>query len=115
LKVKKSRDGIINRISLQRAYRIIHSRNPIARPVGQITFMALRDIAIDKEICYNYAMIDGTVYDEFECHCCSPDCRGKVSGNDWQHPALRERYAGYFSPYLQHLIDKLHLAQTEVA
>ena len=52
-------------------------------------------------------MMDCTPYDEFECHCGSPNCRGTVRGNDWQRPELWAKYAGYFSPYLQRRIDRL--------
>ena len=67
----------------------------------------LRDIAPDEEICIDYAMCDGSPYDEFECHCGRPNCRGRVTGNDWQLPALQSRYAGYFIPYLQRRITKM--------
>jgi SET domain-containing protein len=98
-------------IGLQRAYRINHSCKPSAGPVGQITFVALRDIALNEEICYDYAMTDGISYDEFECHCGSEQCRGKVTGDDWQRPELWERYAGHFSPYLLKRIEKLRQAE----
>jgi uncharacterized protein len=94
-------------IGLQKAYRINHACKPTAGVVGQMTFVALRDIAADEEVCYDYAMTDGTAYDEFDCHCGSELCRGKVSGDDWQRPELWERYAGHFSPYLQRRIDQL--------
>jgi SET domain-containing protein len=94
-------------IGLQKAYRINHACEPAAGVVGQVTFVALRDIAVDEEVCYDYAMTDGTAYDEFECHCGSKLCRGKVSGDDWKLPQLWERYAGHFSPYLQRRIDQL--------
>jgi uncharacterized protein len=105
-------------IGIQKAYRINHSCEPTAAPIGQITFFALRDIAVDEEICYDYAMTDGTAYDEFECHCGSVYCRGKISGDDWKRPELWERYAGHFSPYLQRRIDQLKVhshAATESA
>jgi len=94
-------------IGLQKAYRINHACAPTAVVVGQVTFVALRDIAVDEEVCYDYAMTDGTAYDEFECHCGSELCRGKVSGDDWKRPELWERYAGHFSPYLQRRIEQL--------
>jgi len=101
----------ISPIGDQDAYRINHSCDPTAGPVGQITFVALRDIAADEEICYDYAMTDGTPYDEFGCACGSKHCRGRVSGNDWQLPELWERYARHFSPYLQRRIDRLIAGQ----
>lgn len=89
------------------AYRINHSCNPNAGAVGQITFVALRDIAPGEEVCYDYAMTDGVPYDEFTYACGHPHCRGQVSGSDWMRPELWERYGNYFSAYLLRRIDRL--------
>lgn len=81
-----------------------HSCEPNAGFCGQVALVALRDIPAGEEVTFDYAMCDGSPYDEFECHCGSPRCRGRVSGEDWKIPALQQRYAGYFSPYLQRRI-----------
>jgi hypothetical protein len=81
-----------------------HSCDPNAGLSGQITLVAMRDIRPGEEITYDYAMSDGSPYDEFTCSCGSPHCRGHVSGEDWRRPDLWSRYAGYFSPYLQRRI-----------
>jgi len=86
---------------------INHSCDPNLGLSGQITLVAMRDIEVGEELCFDYAMSDGTPYDEFECDCGSPYCRGHVTGEDWRNPELWERYAGYFSPYLQRRIDNL--------
>jgi hypothetical protein len=92
---------------LEPADYVNHSCEPNLGLRGQISLVALRDIQADEEVCFDYAMTDSTPYDEFECHCGLPTCRGIVSGNDWQRPELWARYAGYFSPYLQRRIDRL--------
>jgi hypothetical protein len=84
-----------------------HSCTPNAGLNGQITLVAMRDIAVDEEICFDYAMSDSSDYDEFVCACGAPDCRQKVTGNDWKLPELQRRYAGYFSPYLQRRILRM--------
>ncbi len=84
-----------------------HSCEPNLGLRGQITLVALRDIQPGEEVCIDYAMTDSTPYDEFECHCGSPGCRSKVTGNDWKLPELWSKYAGYFSSYLQRRIDRL--------
>jgi uncharacterized protein len=86
---------------------INHSCDPNLGLRGQITLVALRDIEVGEEVCFDYAMTDCTPYDEFECHCGSRNCRGTVRGEDWQLPELWAKYAGYFSPYLQRRIDRL--------
>jgi SET domain-containing protein len=84
-----------------------HCCNPNAGMSGQIALVAMRDIDAGEEVCYDYAMSDGSPYDEFECACGTHDCRGRVTGEDWRNPDLWEHYAGYFSPYLQRRIDRL--------
>lgn len=84
-----------------------HSCEPNGGLSGQIELVALRDIALGEEITFDYAMSDGSDYDEFQCECGAPNCRGTVRGTDWRNPALWEKYAGHFSPYLQRRIEKI--------
>ncbi len=84
-----------------------HSCQPTAGMSGQIGVVALRDLAPGEEICVDYAMCDGSPYDEFTCGCGTPACRGRISGQDWMRPELQARYAGYFSPYLQRRIERM--------
>ena len=85
-----------------------HSCSPNAGLNGQITLVAMRDIERGEEVCFDYAMSDSSDYDEFECHCGTPACRKKITGNDWKLPDLQRHYRGFFSPYLQRRIDRLH-------
>ncbi len=78
-----------------------HSCSPNAGLRGQISLVALRDIEQGEEICFDYAMSDGCDYDTFDCRCGAAQCRGTVTGLDWQLPELRERYYGHFSSYLE--------------
>lgn len=84
-----------------------HCCQPNAGLSGQLTLVAMRDIQPGEEVSYDYAMSDGSPYDEFECRCGSPLCRGRVAADDWKRPDLWVRYAGYFSPYLQRRIERL--------
>jgi hypothetical protein len=86
---------------------INHSCEPNAGLDGQIAFVAMRRILPGEEVTIDYAMCDGSPYDEFDCACGSPICRGKVTGDDWRDPVLWERYAGHFSPYLQRRVEAL--------
>lgn len=89
------------------AYKSNHSCEPNCGFEGQITLVALRDIAEGEHVAFDYAMCDSTPYDEFACLCGSARCRGQISGNDWKDKELQQRYKGYFSPYLQKKIDAL--------
>ncbi|HTO09897.1 MAG TPA: SET domain-containing protein [Myxococcota bacterium] len=82
-----------------------HSCAPNSGLRGQIVLVAMRALEPGEEICFDYAMSDGTPYDEFTCGCGADTCRGKVTGEDWTRPELWDRYRGYFSPYLQRRID----------
>lgn len=86
---------------------INHGCDPNAGLSGQITLIAMRDIAAGEEICFDYAMCDGSALDEFVCECGSANCRGQVTGEDWRLPVLQRRNEGYFSPYLARRIRKL--------
>ena len=84
---------------------INHSCDANAGLDGQVVIRAMRDIEPGEEVTIDYAMVDGDPRDDFECLCGSPVCRHTVTGNDWMLPDLQKRYAGYFSPYLQHRIE----------
>jgi len=84
-----------------------HSCSPNAGLYGQIALVAMRDIAKDEEVCFDYAMSDCNDYDEFDCGCGMAECRGRIRGSDWALPELQQRYQGYFSLYLQRRIERM--------
>jgi hypothetical protein len=86
---------------------INHSCKPNCGMQGPITVVAMRDISPGEELTFDYATVDGVAYDEFDCLCNEPSCRGRITGDDWMLPDLQARYAGWFSPYLQRRIDAL--------
>lgn len=77
-----------------------HSCEPNCGMGGAAQVVAMRDITVGEALTFDYAMADGSDYDEFDCVCGSTACRGRASGTDWKRPDLQLRYAGYFSPYL---------------
>jgi uncharacterized protein len=88
-----------------------HSCDPNCGLRGQIALVALRRLEPGEEICFDYAMSDGTPYDEFDCGCGAKHCRGRITGEDWRRPELWKRYRGHFAPYLQRRIDGLLAAK----
>jgi uncharacterized protein len=84
-----------------------HSCSPNAGLQGQITLVAMRDIAPGEHICFDYAMSDAHPEFYLDCQCGSPNCRHRVTGNDWKLPELQARYDGYFSPYIQRQIEAM--------
>ena len=84
-----------------------HSCEPTCVLLGATVVIAWRDIEVGEELTFDYATADDTDYDEFDCFCESPSCRGKVTGNDWKRPELQQKYAGHFASYIQHQINLL--------
>jgi hypothetical protein len=60
----------------------------------------MRDIRAGEELTHDWAMMDDDDDYAVECKCGAPNCRGRLTGKDWQRPELQKRYAGYFSAYL---------------
>ena len=87
---------------------INHSCEPTVGFLGQIGLVAMRDIAANEEISFDYAMclhpVPGLPRYEMHCCCGSLNCRQIVTENDWQVPELQLKYFGYFQPYLQQII-----------
>ncbi len=73
---------------------------------GEISFVAMRDIAAGEELTHDWATTDDDDY-SLECKCGSSRCRKTVTGKDWQRPDLQEKYRGYFSAYLAAKINLL--------
>jgi SET domain-containing protein len=71
---------------------------------GEITFVAMRDIAAGEELTHDWATTDDDNY-SIECKCGSSRCRKTLTGKDWQRPDLQEEYRGYFSAYLAQKIN----------
>lgn len=83
-----------------------HSCEPSCVLLGATVVIAWRDIAVGEELTFDYATCDDSDYDEFECLCGADTCRGKVTGNDWKRPELREKYAGHFASYIEYQIQQ---------
>ena len=73
---------------------------------GEITFVAMRDIAAGEELTHDWCVTDDDDY-SVTCTCGSSQCRGTLTGKDWQRPELQKRYAGYFSAYLAEKIARM--------
>src|SRR3984893_10570505 len=72
---------------------------------GDITFVAMRDINAGEELTHDWA----TTYDDdyaVKCKSGAANCRGTLTGKDWQRPDLQKQYAGYFSAYLARKIAR---------
>ncbi|WP_375491626.1 SET domain-containing protein-lysine N-methyltransferase [uncultured Jatrophihabitans sp.] len=84
---------------------INHSCDPNLGFVDDRTLVARREITAHEELTVDYAtaVADGDFV--LFCHCETYRCRQVVEGTDWQIPQLQQRYAGWWTPALQALID----------
>ncbi len=79
---------------------INHSCEPNVGFAGNVVLVAMRDVAAGEELTTDYALFDD--YEgSMECRCGAAGCRRVIDGRDWRRPELQQRYAGYFSWYLQ--------------
>jgi SET domain-containing protein len=83
-----------------------HSCEPNVGILGQIIFVAMRDIDSGEELTIDYAMF-GADKEPMRCNCRSANCRGLITDSDWKIKKLQEKYKGYFSSYIQLKIDEI--------
>ena len=77
-----------------------HSCEPNVGFAGNVVLQAMRDIAPDEELTTDYALFDSPET-TMACTCGTASCRGVITGDDWRDPVLQQRYAGWFSTYLE--------------
>jgi hypothetical protein len=82
-----------------------HSCEPNVGFAGNSVLVAMRDVAPGEELTTDYALFD-TSPGEMTCRCGTNTCRGRITGADWELSQLQERYAGYFSSYIQRRIER---------
>ena len=82
-----------------------HSCDPNIGVKGQIVFVAMRDIEAGEELTHDWATTDDDTY-EMDCRCGAPNCRGTITGYDWERKDLQEKYEGYMSWYLLEKISR---------
>lgn len=96
-----------------------HSCEPNCGIRGSITLVSLRDIAPEEEITFDYSMTDAD-FEGMNCHpnipmvclCNSLSCRGVITGDDWRLTYIQQRYNGFFSNYIQKMIDQINAQKT---
>jgi uncharacterized protein len=77
-----------------------HSCEPNIGILGQIVFVAMRNIDSGEELTIDYAMF-GANKEPMRCNCRAANCRGLITDSDWESKDLQVKYRGYFSSYIQ--------------
>jgi hypothetical protein len=82
-----------------------HACDPNLGWVDAFTLATMVDVAAGAELLTDYAM--STVEPDWimRCHCASYRCRQMIEGTDWRIPQLQARYHGWWTPYVQRLVD----------
>jgi len=95
--------GFSTNVQLGIAERINHSCQPNCGFQGFCKVVALRPIESDESITIDYASMQSDDFDgsAFECHCGSPDCRGKVLPDDWKQILLTDPKIAFLQPFIQ--------------
>jgi SET domain-containing protein len=83
-----------------------HSCEPNIGVVGQIVFVALRDIEAGEELTHDWATTDDDGY-RLECRCGAVNCRGVITGQDWRRKDLQEKYGEHVSWHLREKIKRM--------
>jgi hypothetical protein len=82
-------------------YFLNHSCDPNLWLQDEITLIARREIQAGEEVTGDYALWETDPAWVIEpCRCGALACRGRITGNDWQIPALQQRYRGHFVPLI---------------
>ena len=76
---------------------------------GTYDLVARRDIPAGVEVTADYALWEDNIdkVSSWECQCGKAECRGRVTGKDWQLPSVREKYQKHFSPLINKRIERL--------
>ena len=85
-----------------------HSCEPNCGAYGTSSVISLSEIAIGEELTFDYAMTDSSEYDQFDCACGNSNCRGNITGKDWQNTEIQKNYNNYFSSFISKLIKLSH-------
>ncbi|MGA2937141.1 MAG: SET domain-containing protein-lysine N-methyltransferase [Syntrophobacteraceae bacterium] len=65
-------------------------------------FYAIKNIKKGDELTYDYGLAESNPTFTLEpCKCGSPNCRGKVTGNDWKDPGFRNKNRNHMLPKLR--------------
>lgn len=72
---------------------INHSCNPNAGMREQILLVAMRDIAPDEEVTFDYGMVvsEWVGTEPIACNCGSVECRKTILQDDWKNKRLQNR------------------------
>lgn len=83
-------------------YFINHSCDPNLWMYGPFALTSMKSIKKGEELTADYAIWEEDVnyISKWACNCGALNCRGKVTGKDWENFNLQKKYKNHFSPLL---------------
>ena len=91
-----------NKLSIE--WYLNHSREGNCGFDGSGDFIAIRDIQKNKELSYDYALVESNPDFSMRCACGSPTCRRVVTGNDWKDEKFFQNNRDSMHPRLRRLL-----------
>jgi len=82
-----------------------HSCDPNLGWADADTLVTLAAVTAGEELVVDYAMSVTDPSWFLRCHCPSYRCRQMIEGTDWRIRQLQQRYAGWWAPCVQELLD----------
>jgi hypothetical protein len=81
-------------------YLLNHACDPNLGMKDEVTLVTRREVPIGEELTIDYAVfsLDPDWVAAFTCRCGAAECRGTITGRDWERGDLQHRYAGLFHP-----------------
>lgn len=79
-----------------------HSCDPNCGYEPNHRLIAIRDVAVGEELCYDYAMTEteASFHRGLSCRCGALSCRGVLDFKQWRSHLFARRYAGFMSKYI---------------
>lgn len=101
-------------------FLVNHSCEPNCAIYDKNKLIAKRDIKPDEEISIDYSFVDAEFegmdckpFEKFDCLCGTPNCRGIIAGTDWKKEELQTKFQGWFSGFIQEMINELRANKTD--
>ncbi len=80
-----------------------HSCDGVIGMFNETSLMVIGNIKAGQEITADYSIWtnDDDYVMKKKCQCRAKNCRGLITGKDWQIPKLQQKYLPYFSPLVK--------------
>lgn len=93
---------------LHSAWHMNHSCNGNIGFDEEDNFVTIRHVLAGEELLFDYGLLISNPEFKLKCNCGSPDCRGIITGNDWQNNSFIKNNLCFMSHAIRTLCLKLN-------